>query len=144
VQEAELSYHRELAAAQSSGDPFADLKESAFLTLPCQDFAGNRVVMVMPQKLPQGALASEPERLFRFVITQLDSVVNSPYVVVYVHTCAAEQKASANVLQLRGFYERWACLLLLMSCTGLKWTTYATHRVGLISLYACHNMKGWM
>jgi hypothetical protein len=109
VQEAELRYRKDLAAAQANEASFGELRDSGFVTLPCQDLAGNQVVMVMPQKLPKGAQAPDAERVYSLVISQLDTEVNKPYVVVYVHTFIAEQQASVSVLQLRGMYER--CVL---------------------------------
>ena len=108
MQEAEARYATALEAACSEEDDFRDLTDCGFLSVPCEDLSGRPVVFVVPQKLPQGALAPDAERLYRFVIQRLDPEVSAPYSVVYVHSDAAERHARPNVLQLRSMYERCA------------------------------------
>lgn len=138
IQEAELRYASDLTLARSDTDQFEDLEACGFLTLPCADLAGRRVVLVVPDKLPAHISGADFERVYQYIIVTLDAIVDSEYTVVYAHTGAADWKARPSVLWLRGQYERCAravpCASLFVtvcaapSCLPLRQYTSATRR----------------
>lgn len=113
LQVSEAAYRKDLAAIRSGDDQFADLEACGFVTVPCSDLEGRLVILVTPQRLPPGAASTDIERLYKFVIQKLDSVVTGPFCVVYVHSGAEEWATRPTGLALRALYERCAAYFIL-------------------------------
>ena len=108
LQEAEIRYAKDLTAARADTDELQDIAACGFLTLPCADLAGRRVVLVIPDNLPPHTSTADAERIYLHIIATLDSIADNPYTVIYVHSGAAEWKTRSSVLSLRSQYERCA------------------------------------
>lgn len=101
-EEAELLYAKDLE--KSLAEDLSDVDNYGFLSLPCKDAAGRAIVLVVARNLPANIM--DPQRIYRYIITKLDSVVDEPYSVVYVHTNSSYWENSPGTLWLRSAYER--------------------------------------
>ena len=96
-----MLYVEELQQAQ-----IADLhgvQELQWLSICCNDIAGDPVVLVCPEKLEDAAVSSE--QLYQHLIVTMDKVVDARYSVV-VAMAPGNQHLAGQVLALRPFYER--------------------------------------
>ncbi|EFJ40405.1 hypothetical protein VOLCADRAFT_77960 [Volvox carteri f. nagariensis] len=83
---------------------FSDLDRLEFLQLSVRDKEGRQLVVVMARNYPAKVL--DPERVYRYLITRLDRIVEGPYSVVWFHTGSTYWQNSPGLSWLWRTYER--------------------------------------
>lgn len=101
-----MLYVEELQHAQT--EDLHGLQQLQWLSICCNDTAGDPVVLVCPERLDDAMLDSE--RLYQHFIVTMDKLVDAPYSVL-IAMAPGNQHLAAEVLALRPFYERYAPML---------------------------------
>lgn len=102
VLKAEQDYAATLAA--SYNEDFSDLDALGFLSVGGRDKEGRALVCVVAHNYPAKVL--QPDRVYRYLATRLDRVVDEPYSVVWFHTRSTYWKNCPSLMWMWRTYER--------------------------------------
>ncbi|KAG2499473.1 hypothetical protein HYH03_002420 [Edaphochlamys debaryana] len=99
---AEQAYATELSACAE--EDFSDLDQLEFLQVRGHDNDGRRLVVVVARNYPAKVL--KLDRVYRYLITRLDSIVDEPYSIVWFHTQSSYWRNCPSLAWLWRTYER--------------------------------------
>eukprot|EP00803_Ostreobium_quekettii_P004532 evm.model.scf_1736.2 EVM.evm.TU.scf_1736.2 scf_1736:14202-19793(-) len=99
---AEEDYARQLWCSLS--EDFEDLDSLQLIQTGLRDLEGRPVAMILAKQLPAALI--QDGKLYRFVISKLDSLVQGEYSILYIHTGASYFENSPGIRWLWATYGR--------------------------------------